>query len=311
MFFVLFCLYYSIVLHEVHDGQNAALLAGVFDGHGGDAASTTLSQLLPSLFSVELANVLKKDSSNSANNGKAKSSDLREAIMSAYEITCNTYRSGCDENGECVADYDPREGIVLAGTGATDLVAGSTVAASVLSVAEDGADELTVLNCGDSRTLVVGRPRGGSPKDSVVYFSTRDHSPSCELEQERLRKGESKGYSQPKCTMSRWRMKVGDYQYALSRSLEGTFATSKGIVSDPDISIVNLKEMLAEREFGCVLILATDGLFEVIDNEEAGRDVLKWREAGLSAEEVAKRLCLEAVDKGSPDNVSAVILYLD
>ena len=106
-------------------------------------------------------------------------------------------------------------------------------------------------------------------------------------------------------------MKVGDYQYALSRSLEGTFATSKGIVSDPDISIVNLKEMLAEREFGCVLILATDGLFEVIDNEEAGRDVLKWREAGLSAEAVAKRLCLEAVDKGSPDNVSAVILYLD
>ena len=110
--------------------------------------------------------------------------------------------------------------------------------------------------------------------------------------------------------MSRWRIKVGDYQYALARSLEGSFATSKGIVSDPDISTIDLSEMLAERELGCI-ILATDGLFEVIDNEEAGRDAIKWREAGQPADEVAKQLCLKAVDKGSPDNVSCVVPYLD
>lgn len=294
------------VLHEVHDGNNAALLTGVFDGHGGDGASTTLAQLLPSLFSVELAGIL----SDSANGRKAESSDLREAMISAYEITCNTYRDGCDEEGTCVADYDPREGVIVAGTGASDLIAGSTVTTSVLGVTENGADELTVLNCGDSRTLVVGRPRGGTSKDSVVHFSTRDHSPSCELEMERLLLGKDKGYSQPKCSMSRWRIKVGDYQYALARSLEGSFATSKGIVSDPEISVVNLSEILAEREFGSI-IMASDGLFEVIDNEEAGRVVIKWREAGQSADEVAKQLCRKAVEKGSPDNVSVVVLYLD
>lgn len=101
-----------------------------------------------------------------------------------------------------------------------------------------------------------------------------------------------------------------DYQYALARSLEGSFATSKGIVSDPDISTVDLSNMLAERELGCI-ILATDGLFEVIDNEEAGRDAIKWRQAGKPADEVAKQLCLKAIDKGSPDNVSCVVLYLD
>ena len=135
------------VLQEVHDGNNAALLTGVFDGHGGNSTSTTLAQLLPSLFSVELAGLMSESAT-----GKAKSSDLREAMASAYEITCNAYRNGCDEEGGCVADYDPRQGIVLAGMESTDLVAGSTVTVAVLGMSEDGAGELSVLNCGDSRT---------------------------------------------------------------------------------------------------------------------------------------------------------------
>ena len=266
------------------------------DGHGGDAASISLAQLMPSLYSVELA--------------ASKSTGLRDALKSAYDIACNTYRQGCDdEGGLCIADYDPREGIVIAGTGASDVVAGSTVAMSCLSVAEDGADVLDVLNCGDSRTLAFGRPRGGSSKDSYVHFSTRDHSPSCELEIERLAAGKDLGYSQPECMMSRWRVKVGDYNYGLARSLEGTFATSKGIVSDPDLSTVNLSEMLAEREL-CSIVLCTDGLFEVIDNEQAGRDVIQWRDDGLNADEVATKLCRKAVELGSPDNVSVVVLYL-
>ncbi|KAL7539257.1 hypothetical protein ACHAXR_010751 [Thalassiosira sp. AJA248-18] len=289
------------ILHEVQDGNNAALLTGVFDGHGGDAASTSLAQLMPSLFSVELAE-------KSGATG-ARATDLRDALESAYELACSTYRNGCDEEGLCIADYDPIEGIIVAGTGASDVVAGSTVTMSCCSVAEDGADILTVLNCGDSRTMAFGRPRGGSDKDSVVHFSTRDHSPSCELEIERLAAGKDLGYSQPECSMSRWRMKVGDYQYALARSLEGSFATSKGIVSDPDISMVNLSEMLAEREL-CSVALASDGLFEVIDNEQAGRYVIEWREAGLSADEVAQKMCRKAVELGSPDNVSVVVLYL-
>lgn len=81
-------------------------------------------------------------------------------------------------------------------------------------------------------------------------------------------------------------------------------------MSGAGISIVNLSNMLAEREL-CSIVLASDGLFAVIDNEEAGRDVLKWREEGQLAGEVAKRLCRKAVDKGSPDNVSVVVLYLD
>eukprot|EP00985_Skeletonema_marinoi_P028189 scaffold24278_cov150-Skeletonema_marinoi.AAC.3 len=292
------------VLQEIQDGKNAALLAGVFDGHGGDAASKTLAQLLPSLFSVELAGKV------TDGKDKATSEDLRNAMESAYDIACRTYRDGCDKLETCVADYDPREGIILASMGANDVIAGSTATMAVLSVSEDGADELSVLNCGDSRTLAIGKPRGGSSKDSVVHFSTRDHSPSCEVEIERLSRGEDKGFSQPMCRMGRWRIKVGDFTYGLARSLEGSFTTSKGIVSDPDVSAVNLTDMIAEREQACIII-ATDGLFEVIDNEECGRYVVKCREEGLEASMAAKQLTKLAIDKGSPDNVSVVVVYID
>ena len=101
------------VLHEIKNDQiGDVLLAGVFDGHAGTAASKTARSLLPSLFTSELL---------TAQSG-AGESVIREALEKAWETTCDTYRSGCDEMGECVAGYDPREGILFAETGSTDLV---------------------------------------------------------------------------------------------------------------------------------------------------------------------------------------------
>lgn len=80
------------------------LLAGVFDGHAGTAASETASSILPPLFTQALQSV-----------------SIREALERSWGITCDTYRNGCDENGECVADYDPIQGILYAETGSTDV----------------------------------------------------------------------------------------------------------------------------------------------------------------------------------------------
>ena len=118
-------------------------------------------------------------------------------------------------------------------------------------------------------------------EDSVVVFETRDHSPDDEMEIQRLKRGKAMGldYSIPQCSMSSSWMAVGDYQYALCRSLEGSFVTSKGIVSDPDISTLNLASALADRRH-CALVLACDGLFEVMSNEEVGKEVVRMREEG-------------------------------
>ena len=100
------------MLHEIKNEQiGDVLLDGVFDGHAGTAASKTCAGILPSLFTTELL-MAKEDSTTT----------IRDALENAWETTCNTYRNGCDANGECVADYDPTEGILFADTGSTDLV---------------------------------------------------------------------------------------------------------------------------------------------------------------------------------------------
>ncbi len=281
----------TFILQEIFDNEkHSILVAGIFDGHGGDAAAKTSSQILPSFLSVQLSSEI----------------SLSRALQSAWDATCETYRDGCSIHGECVAEYDPREGIIMAGTGSKDLVAGTT--ASVGAVCHD-KNELIVLNCGDSRTLVVGDPKDPSLK-SCVHFVTVDHSPSCEMEAARLRVGIQEGldYSLPQCSVNRWWVKVGDYQYSVSRSLEGTFTTSKGIVSDADISKISLKSVQEERA-NAMMIIASDGVFEVLDNEQVGREALKMRKDGLTAKDTAKQICRLALNKNTSDNVSAVVVF--
>lgn len=284
----------TVILQEINDGECSVLVAGVFDGHGGGAASKTALQVLPSFLSTQL-----------------KTGEVSQAIQSAWEMTCDTYKEGCSIYGECVADYDQREGILMAGTGSKDLVAGTTASIGALSINGENKDELIVLNCGDSRTLVVGEPRDKS-SNSFIHFVTKDHSPKCQSEAERLKAGIKEGldYSEPQCSVNRWWLRVGDYQYAVSRSLEGSFATSRGIVSDADISAVSLTELIRERS-NTMMIIASDGLFERLDNELVGKEAVRMRKDGLSAKDTAKQLCSLALDKNTSDNVSAVVVFFD
>jgi len=265
----------AFVLHDIHLAKDV-LLAGVFDGHGGNAASKTASQLMPGLFTEEL---------------RRGTLTTRQALERAWEITCSTYRDGCEELGECLAEYDPKEGILLASTGAKDLIAGTT--ASIVVIQDS---DITLLNCGDSRSLLIGN-------DATIKFATQDHSP--EIEMERLQRGLQQGldYSLPKCSLSRWWLPVGDMEYAVCRSLEGPFATSKGIVSDPDVTTI--------RSVPGIVVMASDGLFEVMGNDEIGKEVARIRNASISAGDAAKRLCALALERGTSDNVSAVVVYLE
>ena len=115
------------------------LLAGVFDGHAGTAASKTCASILPPLFTTELM---------------VSSGTIRDALENAWETTCNTYRGGCDENGECIVDYDPREGILFADTGSKDLVGESLVAGMLSNVRHSCHMSQLSLNYHISLTVV-------------------------------------------------------------------------------------------------------------------------------------------------------------
>lgn len=272
----------TFILHEIHDSKDrSVLMAGVMDGHGGCAASLMVSEELPGLLSKELVI-------------KDRSRSVSEALEDSWSTVCARYQQQCTEEGECIAEYDPVEGTLQADTGSKDLQAGTTCSLVAL---DETSSELTVLNCGDSRSLVVN----GNGK---VKFATVDHTPQSEAK--RLAQGIRDGldYSLPKCRLSRWSLRVGDYEYAVGRSLEGIFATSKGIVSDPDISQLPVQE-------GDILISATDGLWNVMDSNEVAIDLHKMRTQNkMSAHDAARTLCSMALRKGTPDNVSAVVVYL-
>lgn len=76
----------------------------------------------------------------------------------------------------------------------------------------------------------------------------------------------------------------------------------RGLVSPPQAS--PCPPPAANR----VLVLASDGLWDAMDNEEATRLALKWRGAG--AEYAARALCMEAYARGSQDNITAVVRRL-
>ena len=271
------------VLHEKLDTtRRSVVVAGVFDGHGGTAASMLAAKEMPELVSDELF--------------RNKNVPVEKALDLAWSTIAQDYQQACDENANadtCVANYDAREGTLDANTGANDLIAGTTASVAAL---DESNGKISILNCGDSRTLLVN-------KQGKVVFETQDHTP--EREMERLQAGKAQGldYSIPECSVSRWWLSIGDYQYAVGRSLEGPFATSKGIISMPDVTTL-------QAEPGFAVVCATDGIWEVMDSNEVAHIVSTVRSRGTSAGDAAKTLCSMAIEKGSSDNVSAVVLYL-
>jgi serine/threonine protein phosphatase PrpC len=152
------------VLHEIHNNQDrSVIIAGVLDGHGGPAASSMVAETLPTLLSNHLL----------LNNDIA----VQGALEQSWETVCKTYRSKCSDEQECLAEYDPREGVLMANTASVDLVPGTT--ASIFAL-DEKSGKLIVLNCGDSRSLVI-------TKAGKVLFATKDHKP--QEEEERLSKG--------------------------------------------------------------------------------------------------------------------------
>lgn len=272
----------AFLLHEVHDTRDRSiLLAGVLDGHLGAAASRFAQRELPLVFSTAL--------------NLGGDTPVKELLENSWNQVSDSYRSGCIAGEQCVAEYDPKEGALMAYTGGRDAVAGTT---ACLFALDKQTGHLVALNCGDSRGIVIDA-------NGRLVFQTADHTPETEIE--RLTLGQEQGldYSIPKCKFGRWSLEVGEYDYAVARSLEGPFATSKGLTSEADCAQL-------EALPGISVVVATDGFWEVIGSDEACKIVHKLKgEEKTSAGDTAKALCSRAYEKGTSDNVSVVVLYID
>ncbi|XP_057799282.1 probable protein phosphatase 2C 59 [Salvia miltiorrhiza] len=154
--------------------------------------------------------------------------------------------------------------------------AGSTASTAILV-----GDRLLVANVGDSRAVIC---RGGH-----AFAVSRDHKPDQTDERQRIE--QAGGFVMWAGT---WR--VGGV-LAVSRAF-GDRLLKQYVVADPDIQEEKVDDTL---EF---LILASDGLWDVVTNEEA----VSMIKPIPDPEDAAKRLMQEANQRGSGDNITIVVV---
>uniref|UniRef100_A0A0C9S6I7 protein-serine/threonine phosphatase n=1 Tax=Wollemia nobilis TaxID=56998 RepID=A0A0C9S6I7_9CONI len=154
--------------------------------------------------------------------------------------------------------------------------AGSTASTAVLV-----GDQLVVANVGDSRAVIC---RAGE-----AIALSRDHKPNETDERQRIE--DAGGFVMWAGT---WR--VGGV-LAVSRAF-GDRLLKQYVVAEPEI-----KEEIVDDgvEF---LILASDGLWDVVSNKEA----VALIQSTEDPEQAAKRLTEEAYKKGSADNITCVVV---
>ncbi|KAL9677409.1 hypothetical protein QQ045_005638 [Rhodiola kirilowii] len=154
--------------------------------------------------------------------------------------------------------------------------AGSTASTAVLV-----GDQLLVANVGDSRVVMC--------RDGNAIAVSRDHKPDQTDERQRIE--DAGGFVM---WAGVWR--VGGV-LAVSRAF-GDRLLKQYVVADPDIQEEKVDSSL---EF---LILASDGLWDVVTNQEAVEMVKPIQDA----EEAAKRLVTEAYQRGSADNITCIVV---
>lgn len=170
---------------------------------------------------------------------------------------------------------------------------------------------LTTAWVGDSRG-VLGRGRPGGKKGCEAIELTQDHKPTTPEERARILKANGRverlvdEYGQPMGPHRVWLQYAWIPGLAMSRALGDVLAHQVGVSSEPGHTVV---EVVPEDRF---LILASDGVWEFISNQEAV-DIVAQHE---SPEEGCRQLIDEAYqrwlseEEGVVDDITAVIVKL-
>lgn len=171
---------------------------------------------------------------------------------------------------------------------------GSEVSGSTGCVAVLTQKSIIVANCGDSRSVLV---RNNNP-----IFSTRDHKPDDAREQDRVELAGGKvRYGRINGDLASARS-FGDFRYKKDPSKP----PSQQLVSVlPDVA------MLDRHKDNQLLIIACDGIWDVMSNLECSNFILAALALGASTQQACDLVLDECLLKGSGDNMSIIIVTLD
>jgi len=241
----------------------------VLDGHRGDEASAFGADELPK----EIGQTLK--SGTLPSNGR---------IQQSFRAVDNRLRKHLKERTRSV-------------------IAGTTVVGALVLRQGDGTYSAKVINCGDSRGLVL---RDADDGKCATILQTIDHKPDSPTERARV---QAAGGS-----VSKGRCPRVDGKLAVSRSLgdfdfkadKGRQAAQQKVSNEPDIY------ELHGLNPGSLLLLACDGVWDVMSSgavaDMVGEALSTSPAASLS--DIASSIVRESYDRGSCDNLTVLIARL-
>jgi protein phosphatase 1B len=165
---------------------------------------------------------------------------------------------------------------------------------------------LKLVNLGDSRAIAI--KIDGS---CIRRCCTMDHKPDNENEVARIQNARGsvhEGRVFDDLAVSRT---LGDFRLKLQSSKEsladGTDVLNYPVSNIPDIITFSADELADTR----YLVLACDGVWDVMSNEDVGAFVCtEFAKPGATPESVSQALILEASRRGSGDNISAIVIDL-
>lgn len=158
-------------------------------------------------------------------------------------------------------------------------------ATALVAVLED-ATHLTLAHVGDSRAVVI--------RHGKVMHATVDHKPTNPAEKERIEK--QGGYVANGRAVDSLHM----VSYALSRSMGDVVAQERALTAEPDISA----PVMVQKDD--IIILATDGVWDVFTNEQ----IASFSDSTKTAQEIAQAIVMSARDKKSIDDITALVVRI-
>ncbi|XP_048393884.1 protein phosphatase 1A isoform X1 [Stegostoma tigrinum] len=147
------------------------------------------------------------------------------------------------------------------------------------------------INCGDSRGLLC--------RNGKVHFFTQDHKPSNPQEKERIQNAGGSVMIQRVNGSLAVSRALGDFDY---KCVHGKGPTEQLVSPEPEVYEI---ERSADDQF---IILACDGIWDVMGNEEICEFVKSRLEVSNDLEKVCNQIVDTCLYKGSRDNMSVVLI---
>ncbi|CAF3400203.1 unnamed protein product [Rotaria sp. Silwood1] len=257
---------------------------GVFDGHAGSRTAIKAAEKLH-FHIVSSLNTLVKDSLNiksSLSNVASSQLDFHkfeEAIKDAYFKFDNEWR---EENR----------------TNNPDDKSGSTAISCLIDT-----ERVYFLNVGDSRAILVSN-------EGRILLATKDHKPSDLVERQRIQEAGGTVLIQRVNGSLAVSRALGDFEY---KNNSNRRPNQQLVSPEPEVTCHtrNLTiDSSKQEEQIAFIVLACDGIWDVMTNEELAAYILGRMHVTDDLSEICNSVLDMCLYKGSKDNMSLIIIAL-